>query len=44
MSKPSPEFVRLTRNPQLKVPTRFERVEKESGSYELIDGKLVEVK
>jgi hypothetical protein len=41
---PSSEFLNLTRNTDLPVHTRFERVKKEPGSYELINGVLVEVK
>jgi hypothetical protein len=42
-TSPSSDFVRLTRNPDLPRSKRFERVEKAPGSFELIDGKLVEV-
>lgn len=44
INSPSPEFVRRTRDPDLPRPVRFERVPKEPGSYELVGGKLVEVK
>lgn len=41
---PSPSFIRLTRDPSLVPPRRFERVAKAPGSYELTGGKLVEVR
>ena len=43
---PSDEFVRRTRNPDLaeNAPRRFERTTKHPGEYELVGGKLVEVR
>ena len=40
---PSSEFLRRTRNPDLPIPTRFERVTKAPGSLEFVLGRWVEV-
>lgn len=40
---PTDGFVRLTRNPLIASPTRFERVPKEVGSRKLVLGKWVDV-
>jgi hypothetical protein len=40
----SPEFIARDRNPNLPSPTKFIRVSKAPGSFEMIGGKMVEVR